>query len=285
MLSALTGCITHFSIDMHPVSADNTNSLIILSSALTTTHVEYIPVLMIHSLCLSAGYKRHAMLLSLTQAHDKQYYAGTLPPHSDTTGLGHGTRLVRRGRREIPAHGRHPAEGRPSSGRGARIHQVRLLARRQLQPHILRKEDQEDDRTPRALTIYPGRQAKEYCHPMGTQSRQAEDRLKHIGGTKYRPLELLQENIGSGIGLINCLRHLGEHMEPDAYGMVRSDINIWWRVVKAAARPQLSAFRDKYGHVVWFLAPWHSLKNLANQIWATLAPGTNTFHIVLVCQR
>jgi len=115
--------------------------------------------------------------------------------------------------------------------------------------------------------------AEDYAHPLGTQTRTLKPPPYDIQGTRYRPLELLAENIGSGQGLFNVIRYLCARLPSDSYQIVRADINIWWLVLKACNHASFAPFLKDYGYIAWVLPPWHNLKHLALTIWGVLAPG------------
>ncbi len=126
-------------------------------------------------------------------------------------------------------------------------------------------------------TLSASRAAKDYGHPVGTKSRPASAKQRHIFGSKYRPVELLSANISSNAGLMSTVHYAVDHMDPTYYQVLRVDINIWYRMMKAMATPLFQKFAIIYPNVSFMLAPWHSLKMFAIQIWQSLCPGAHPF--------
>jgi len=148
-------------------------------------------------------------------------------------------------------------------------------------PHLVEDELRAIDRLllgPSALHHYrlssPAAEAKDYGHPLGCRHKPDSWRKKLVPGTTYRPTHLAPDNCSSSCGLVaSVARIVDEDRDDRSYRLYRIDINLYWRLMKAQARASSAPFNTCLRHVCFFLSPWHTMKQLAQEIWHTISPG------------
>ena len=125
----------------------------------------------------------------------------------------------------------------------------------------------------------PSKDAADYGHPLGCRHMPDFMRRRLVPGTHYRPTLLQATNCGSSAGLIDVVTHiLDDDMDDDVYRLYRWDINLYWRIIKIMAHRSAGPFLTAVRHLTFFMSPWHTAKQLACEIWHTLAPGATSHH-------
>ena len=126
---------------------------------------------------------------------------------------------------------------------------------------------------PSSLSPSSAADAGDYGYPVGVRSRQAPP-TKRLPGSIYRPLYLSAADCSSSYGLLYIvLRLQAEYGNKGVHQLVRVDINLYWRVMKAACTQHFQGVLAGLKNITFALSPWHSMKQLATEIWHTLCPG------------
>ena len=109
----------------------------------------------------------------------------------------------------------------------------------------------------------------DYKYPLGSG-----EHTRARVGTAYQPLDLLDQDCQSNKGLIRVLCRVADHLAaPQGPALVRLDIGIWWRLMKAFSNGSLGPLRQALSEVVFYMAPWHTYKHLAVKRWESLSTG------------